>query len=82
MGITKLAAKMVDYNERLVSGNASKIKPSHVEKVLKKLRGKSPELEEEIAAAKSTDKIARLEQKLGIARAQSERGEWLLDEIG
>jgi predicted nucleic acid-binding Zn-ribbon protein len=82
MGLKKLAAKMADYNERLESGKARKIKPHHVEEVLQKLRAKSAKLELEISAAKSADKKARLEHKLQIARAHIKRGEWLLNELG
>jgi hypothetical protein len=81
MGLKKLAAKVVEYNERLESGHASKIAPSHVEKVLEKLRTKSEELETEIAEAKSSEKKKRLTRKLEIARTQMERAEWLLKEI-
>jgi predicted nucleic acid-binding Zn-ribbon protein len=81
MGLKKLAAKVVDYNERLENGKASKIKPRHVEKVLQKLRAKSAELEEKIALATSADKKARLEGKLGIVRTHIERAEWLLKEL-
>lgn len=82
MGLKKLAAKVVDYNERLESGNASKIKPHHVEEVLRKLRAKEAQLEEEKAATASGDKKARLEAKLEIARTHMERAEWLLKELG
>ena len=82
MGLKKLAAKVADYNERLESGKASKIKPDHVEKVLEKLRRKSGELEAEIEAAHSAEKRARLERKLEVARAQEERAEWLLRQLG
>ncbi len=82
MGLKKLAAKMAEYNERLESGKASKIKPDHVKKVLEKLRKKSVELQADIASAHSTDKRARLERKLEVARAQEARAEWLLKELG
>lgn len=82
MGLKKLAAKVVDYNERLENGKASKIKPHHVEEVLQKLRSKSAELEAEICSAASADKKSRLEGKLQIARAHIERAEWLLKELG
>ena len=81
MGLKTLAAKVVEYNERLESGKASKIKPRHVEKVLQKLRAKAAELEAEIASAHSVAKKARLERKLGIARTHIERAEWLLKEL-
>ncbi len=82
MGLKNLAAKVMDYNQRLESGKASKIKPRHVEKVLQKLRAKSAALETEIAATKSPDKKARLEGKLKVARTHIERAEWLLKELG
>lgn len=82
MGLKKLAAKVADYNERLKSGKASKIKPDHVKKVLEKLRSKSVELEAELALARSPEKRSRLERKLEVARAQEERAEWLLKELG
>jgi hypothetical protein len=81
MGLKKLAAKVEEYNARLESGKASKIKSSHVEAVLQKLHAKSTELEAEIATATSADKKARLEGKLGIARTHIERAEWLLKEL-
>lgn len=82
MGLKKLAEKVADYKERLESGKAHKIKPSHVEKVLEKLRKKSLELEGDIASTHSADKRARLEKKLKVAKAQVARAEWLLHEIG
>lgn len=82
MGLKKLAAKLAEYNDRLQSGKVSKIKPGHVEEVLKKLRKKSAELEEEIASARSEEKRARLERKLEVARRQEARAEWLLKELG
>ena len=81
MGLKKLAAKVAEYNERFESGKASKITPSHVEKVLGKLRKKAEELESEIASAQSAEKQDRLRNKLGVARAHIERAEWLLTEI-
>ena len=82
MGLKKLSAKVVEYNERLESGKASKIKPRHVEKVLAKLRKKTAALESEIASNKNADKKARLKRKLGIAKKHVERAEWLLEKIG
>ena len=52
-----------------------------MEKVLQKLRAKVTELEVEIASATRAEKKARLEGKLGIARTQIERAEWLLNEL-
>lgn len=82
MGLKKLAAKVADYNQRLEGGKAKEIKPSHVKKILEKIRKKTVELEREIASAQSPQKRARLERKLEVARAQEGRAEWLLNEIG
>lgn len=82
MGLKKLAEKVVEYNERLENGKASKIKPGHIEKVLEKLRRKSAEIEAEIASSTSPEKRARLETKLAVARTHIERAEWLLKELG
>ena len=81
MGLKTLAEKVAEYNERLARGKASKIKPSHVKKVLEKLRKKRDELEAEIATARNADQKDRLNRKLGIASEQIERAEWLLGEI-
>ncbi len=81
MGLKKLTAKVEDYNARLESGKASKIKPSHVEKVLQKLREKAADLEAEITTTPSADKKARLEGKLAIAHTHIARAEWLLEEL-
>lgn len=81
MGLKKLAAKVADYNERLESGTAQKIKPSDIEQVLDKLRRKSDELDQDIAAATSPDKKTRLEGKRAVARSHIERAEWLLKQL-
>lgn len=78
MGLKKLAAKVAEYNERLDAGKARKIKPDHVEKVLKKLRSKEAELKNEIAATPKPEKRERLMRKLGVAQEQITRAEWLL----
>ena len=81
MGLKKLAAKVADYNDRLESGKASKIKPDDVNKVLKKLRAKEASLDAKISEARDPDEKARLQQKLAIAREHVSRAEWLLSEI-
>ncbi len=81
MGLKKLTGKVADYRQRLESGKASKIKPSHVEKVLEKLRTKRAELEADVADAHDPDKQARLKRKLAIADEHIDRAEWLLAEI-
>lgn len=81
MGLKNLAAKVVEYNERLEGGKASKIKPDHVEKVLGKLRKKEAELSAEMDIAVSDDRRDRLERKRQVARTHIERAEWLLAEL-
>ncbi len=81
MGLEKLAAKVIEYNARLESGKASKIKPDDVKKVLKKLRKKSATIQSEIDGATSPEKKSQLQNRLGIAQAHIARAEWLLKEI-
>ena len=81
MGLKKLAAKVADYNDRLDSGKASKIKPGHVRKVLEKLHKKESSLIDELAEAENDKAKARLERKLEIAREHIARAEWLLGQI-
>jgi len=81
MGLKKLAGKLVDYKQRYERGQAEKIKPKHVSKVMDKLTKKVSDLEAEISSAKSADKQARLKTKLKIAREHVERAEWLMKQI-
>jgi septal ring factor EnvC (AmiA/AmiB activator) len=81
MGLKKLSGKIAEYNKRLKQGKVSKIKPDHVEKVLKKLKKKSDDLGNEISQTKRTDKKARLKKKLDIANQYIERAEYLLREV-
>ena len=81
MGLEKLAEKVADYNDRLAQGKVEKIKPDHVEKVLRKLQKKTAELEAEIAATANEDKKIRLHRKLAIAREHVARAGWVRDKI-
>lgn len=81
MALKKLAEKLAEYNSRLEAGKAEKIKSSHVQKVLKKLRKKATDLEAEIDAEKNSDRKSRLVRKLGTAQESVKRAEWLLREI-
>ena len=66
MGLKKLAAKVVNYNERLESGKASKIKPGHVEKVL----GKASE---EVGRTRGRDRVSALSGKAGSTGKEARR---------
>ena len=81
MGLKKLAARIADYNERLAAGEASRIAPEHVLKVLAKLRRKEADLIETLGATASAEKRDRLTRKLVIAREHIARAEWLLTQI-
>lgn len=81
MGLKRLAEKTAEYKERLSSGRADQIKPSHVEKTLAKLRHRSAEIEADIATTQNPDKRTRLTKKLDVATEQIARAQWLLEEI-
>jgi Zn-dependent oligopeptidase len=81
MAMTKVIEKLKKYYGRLEAGNAKKIKPSHVEKVIDKLLANKRNLLEEIAITKKTSKKERLIQKLAATRKQIDRAKWLLKKI-
>lgn len=81
MPLKKAIEKLKKYYTRLDAGEASKIKPNHVEKVIGKLIAKQESLLEELDATKKTSKKARLERKLATTREQIERANWLLEKI-
>ncbi|MDW4551717.1 hypothetical protein R5H32_20540 [Defluviimonas sp. D31] len=81
MGLKRLSKKISCYKERFEQGRADEIKPDHVIKVLSKLKAKKAALAEEIAAARTDDKLQRLERKLKIANEHITRAEWLLREF-
>jgi len=81
VGLRKTSEKLNTYFDRLKRGKASKIKPSHVEKAIAKLKAKQALLNEELAEAVKPSKRERLRKKLGTVQAQIERGEWLLAQI-
>lgn len=81
MGLKKYADKLDDYLARLTQGKAEKIKPSHVEKVIAKLRARKLQLQDEIGKTTKDPKKARLERKILIANEHVKRAEMLLKEI-
>jgi len=82
MGLAKIGEKLDKYFSRLEDGKAAKIKPSHVEKVIAKLRAKKSLLQQDINTAAKPSQKERLERKLSVAEDQIARAEWLLDKIG
>lgn len=81
MKLSKSAEKLDKYYERLNKGKAEKIKPDHVEKVIRKLKTKEELLRRETDESENELKKARLEGKLHTAREQINRAEWLLEKI-
>ena len=82
MGLGSSVEKLDAYYDRLAQNKAGKIKPDHVDKVLKKLHGKEDALKADIAETEKVSKKERLEAKLAVVREQIKRGEWLRDKIG
>ncbi len=81
MKLEKSSEKLDKYYGRLKKGKAREIKPSHVEKIIRKLKDKKLSLLEDVAETDKEEKTARLELKLDIVKEQIERAEWLLREI-
>lgn len=81
MAPSKPIEKLKKYYARLEAGKTKKIKPSDVEKVMRKLEANEQKLLEEIAAATKASKKTRLAQKLETTRNQLDRAKWLQAEI-
>ena len=82
MGLGSTVEKLDKYFKRLEEGKAQKIKPSHVEKAIKKLKSKEELLIAEIAETEKASKRERLKRKLDLVREQQERALWLKEKIG
>jgi len=81
MDLESSVEKLDKYYKRLNKGKAEKIKPDHVEKVIRKLKAKEELLQVEITETKKDSKIERLKRKLDLLREQQDRARWLLNEI-
>ena len=82
MGLESAIGKLDKYFKRLKKGKAQKIKPAHIEKVVRKLETKAQNLTAEIAETEKDSKKQRLERKLEMVREQQKRARWLAKEIG
>ena len=81
MDLNASVEKLDKYYKRLNKGKAQKIKPEHVEKVIRKLNAKEELLLAEIKETKKESKIKRLVRKLDLLQEQQNRARWLLDEV-
>lgn len=81
MGLGKSIEKLDAYYVRLNEGKAKKIKPSHVEKVAKKLQAKEVALLAELEDAETDEKRERLARKLDLVREQQSRAKWLAEQL-
>ncbi len=81
MELEKSVEKLDKYFGRLEKGKARKIKPTHVEKIIRKLNARMEILLDEVAEAEKDEKKARLAGKLDTVKEQIERAQWLLKEI-
>ena len=81
MGLESAIEKLDKYFRRLKKGKARKIKPDHVERVLRKLKTKEKDLQSELADTEKPEKIRRLERKIALVQEQQERAHWLQKKI-
>lgn len=79
MAHEKLAEKLGDYFARLGKGQAHKIKPENVEKVIRNLRERHAVLSEELAA--KPDHTARITARVSATEDLLARAEWLLEQL-
>lgn len=81
MVLSKTVEKLEKYYDRLKSGNAKKIKPAHVEKMIGKFQAREQDLQDEISVTKKESKKERLERKLHKTRDLTTKAKWLLEKI-
>lgn len=81
MGLKSAVEKLDKYFKRLDQGEAQEIKPSHVEKEVRKLEAKKAELLDKLAATGKPDEQQRLRGKLDTVNAQLERADWLQQQV-
>ena len=81
MGLEHAIEKLDKYFKRLEKGKARKIKPDHVEKVLRKLEARERELQSDLAHTEKADKKRRLGKKIELVREQQARARWLRKKI-
>lgn len=81
MAVSKHVEKLQKYFDRLHAGKVSKIKPSHVQKIIDKLAVKVAQIESEREEAGKPSKRERLGQKLLVIEEQIKRAKWLLQKL-
>ena len=81
MPLSRIIEKLNKYTDRLLRGKDSKIKASHVEKVIAKLAKREANLLEQIASEDNPERRTRLNKRLGVNREQAKRARWLLKQI-
>lgn len=81
MALSDLAEKLAEYRERLDAGEADRIAPAHVDRVIAKLEAKRASLVEKLATAIAESERERLERKRAKAEALIEQAQWLRDRL-
>ena len=81
MPLSRIIEKLNKYTDRLMRGKDSKIKASHVEKVMAKLERREANLLEQIADEDNPERRTRLNKRLRVNRKQAERARWLLKQL-
>ncbi len=77
MKLGKSADKLESYNKRLELGEAIKIKPGHVDRIIRKLEDKKQKVRKELDESPKPQKKERLQRKLKTIDEQIERAKWL-----
>nr|WP_321444639.1 hypothetical protein [uncultured Cohaesibacter sp.] len=77
----KSIGKLNAYFERLKADKADEIKPSHVDKIIEKLKAKKQSLEKDIEDSHKDSKKERLKGNIAVVQEQIKRAEWLKKRI-
>lgn len=81
MALSDLAEKLAEYRARLDAGQADRIAPAHVDRVIAKLEAKRAKLLERLATRTADSERERLERKRAKAEALIEQAHWLRDQL-
>lgn len=81
MALSDQAEKLAEYRARLEAGQADRISPEHVDRVIAKLEAKRARLTSKLTAATSDAERERLRRKLAKSEALIEQARWLRSQL-
>lgn len=81
MALSELTERLAQYKKRLKKGQAQRIKPAHVDKVVRKLQNKRDSTADKLAKASKKSERKRLKHKLAQIDDLIDQARWLRDQL-